>query len=409
MHVLAFIHHYHTPDCATAARPYSLIRRLARDHTVTLVTSNAWRRRRRSHRLPWVPPSVRLIEHAVEYDNAMGTGRRLQAFASYAARALASGLRVSSPDVIFATSTPLTTPAAAMLVARWHNVPWVFEVRDLWPDFPIQMGAVPWRSLHAPLRRLERMLYRSADHVIGLSPDMTAHVEALAPSTPASTVLYGTDLSLVDAVPNKAVDRVRAALAPNGEHIVLYAGTFGRANAIPSLIKTARLLRDRRDVRMVFAGDGFHAGRVRDAARRLPGVRYCPAQPLPATLALFQAADLSICSFIDRPVLGANAPGKLFDSLATGTPVITTNPGWAARLLRREQCGWSVPPESPSALRDMICDVIDRPSALDAAGRAAESYARAHLQREAAVDRINRVITETARGPHWHAAPANRA
>ena len=253
------------------------------------------------------------------------------------------------------------------------------------------MGAVP-PVLHAPLRRAETALYRSAHHVIGLSPDMSAHVRSRAPSTPVSTVLYGTDMKMLHAADAPHIRRLRTDLAPNDEHLILYAGAFGRANAIPSLITTARALRHRTDIRFVFAGSGYYADEVRRAARQLPSITYLPPQPLPATLALFRAADLSICSFIDRPVLGANAPGKLFDSLAAGTPIITTNPGWAAEMIREHRCGWTVPPDNPQALARTLTDVLTQPDELHNASHAAASLSQAHFCRKKAVTKIENCI-----------------
>ncbi len=396
MRILAFIHHYHTPDCATAARPYSLIRHLAETHEVTLITTDAWRSKRLTHEWEWVPPSVELVEIPVAYNNAMSTVRRMWAFSAYAIRALAEGLRAPRPDVIFASSTPLTAPAVGAVTARWHDVPWVFEVRDLWPDFPIQMGAVP-PVLHGPLRRAETALYRSAAHVIGLSPDMSAHVQSRAPSTPVSTVLYGTDVELLNAASDDHVRSLRSRLVSGGEHLILYAGAFGRSNAIPSLLTTAQAMRHRTDVQFVFTGSGYHVDEVRHAARQLPTVTYLPPQPLSTTLALFRAADLSLCSFLDRPVLGANAPGKLFDSLAAGTPVITTNPGWAARMIRKHRCGWTVPPETPPALAQTLEHVLDAPASLQKARRAAKTLSGTYLCRKKAVTEIGRCIQSAVR------------
>ena len=396
MRILAFIHHYHTPDCATAARPYSLIRHLAKTHEVTLVTTDAWRSKRLTHHLEWVPPSVRLIEIPVAYNNTMGPLRRMWAFSAYAIRALAEGLRAPRPDVIFASSTPLTVPAVGATVARWHDVPWVFEVRDLWPDFPIQMGAVP-PVLHGVLRRAETTLYRSADQVIGLSPDMSAHVQSRAPFTTVSTVLYGTDMEMLNAASDDQVRRLRSRFVSEGEHLILYAGAFGRANAIPSLLTMTEVMRHRRDVRFVFTGSGYHADEVRHAARQHPAVTHLPSQPLPITLALFRAADLSICSFLDRPVLGANAPGKLFDSLAAGTPVITTNPGWTARMIRTHECGWTVPPEDPAALAQALEHALDDPDSLQKARQAATTLSRTYFCRKKAVAEIERCIQAAVR------------
>ena len=411
-HVVCLIQHYHTPDCSTSARPYSLIRHLARHHDVTLIASDAWRSRRLRHNFEWVPGAVRLIELQVPYGNRMGPLRRLSSFASYAAKSVLSGLRTPRPDVIFATSTPLTTPVVAAILSRWHGAPWVFEVRDLWPNFPIQMGAIPSTWTQNALYGLERFLYRDAAHVIGLSPDMTDHIRQFVPASNASTVLYGSDQEIAASISPQQIEGYRTKiLRETGSRaekpypstsaaplVVAYAGSYGRANAIPTLIDTANLLRDEPDVRFVFTGDGYHAPAVQAASRSLPSVHCLPPLAHPEALALFAASDLSVVSFADRPVLSTNSPGKLFDSLTMGTPVIVTNPGWTAAWVKENRCGWAVPPESAQACAEQIRSLLHRRHHLQQAATNAADVASRMLSREQAVRDINSVVSSAALG-----------
>lgn len=250
---------------------------------------------------------------------------------------------------------------AGMALARLHSVPWVFEVHDLWPDFPVQMGAVSSAGVQRALYALERRLYRSAAHVVALSPDMATHVRRYVAAERVSMNPYGTDLALLRrAAPAPAC---RPDVARPGQHLVLYAGALGRANAIPTLLDAARRLRHRPDIAWVFVGDGYHRNTVAAAAREMPNIQLLPPQPYPHTLALFQQATLSITSFIDRPVLRTNAPSKFMDSLAAGTPVVVTNPGWTKQLVMSGGCGWYVPPEDAGALARQVVAALDAPPA----------------------------------------------
>lgn len=399
MHVAVFNQHYHNPDCPNDARHYWLLKRLARDHAVTLVTSQAWRDTRITTDFDWVPPGVRVHAVDVPYANEMGVADRLRAFAAYAAKAFARGLVLPRPDVLLAASTPLTAPAAASVVARLRGCPWVFEVTDLWPDFPIQMGAVPTAPLQNALYALERHLYRSAAHVVPLSPDMSAHVRRLAPETPVTTVEYGTDLALVDAADDALPPALARALdaAVEDRTMILYAGSFGRANDLPTLLDAARRLRSRAaDVCFVFVGSGYDAPRVAAAAASLPHVVQLDPQPYRRSLALFRRADLSLVSFVDRPVLATNAPTKLFDSLSAGTPVIVTNDGWTRALVERHGCGWYVPPSSPQALARRIDALLDDTAALRTAGTRGRDVARRRFDRERNVDRLATLLERVA-------------
>lgn len=357
MHIAVFLQYYHTPDCPTAGRPYALVQALAAHHDVTVITTQTGRERRLTHQFEWVPSGVSLKTLQVPYHNAMTTRERLQAYARYAVQAGWHGLRLSRPDLIVASSTPLSVPMVAFALARWHRVPWVFEVRDLWPDFPIQMGAVPSSGAQRALYALERTLYRDAAHVVALSPDMARHVRRRASHDRVTLNPYGTDLSLLRQAPLQEAKTLFPLDA--GQHLILYAGSLGRANAIPTLLGAARRLRHRSDLVWGFVGSGYHQSTVEAAAVRLPNVRMIPPQPYPRTLALFKHASLSITSFVDRPVLRANAPSKLMDSLAAGTPVIVTNPGWTKRLVESGGCGWYVPPEDADALATCVASALD--------------------------------------------------
>ncbi|MFB6247609.1 MAG: glycosyltransferase family 4 protein [Salinibacter sp.] len=405
MHIAVFLQYYHTPDCPTAARPYALVERLARDHEVTVITTRAWDGRRLAARHPWVPPGARLVRLDVPYNNAMGAFDRLQAFVDYAVRAVAHGLQMSRPDLLLGSSTPLTAAMAAATVAWARDVPWIFEVRDLWPAFPIQMGALDWPGLRPALRGLEAALYRSAAHVVTVSPDMEQHVRTVAPSAPVHTLPYGTDLDAVDDISAPQTAALRDRLALDRRFFVLYAGTFGRANAIPTLLAAADRLAGRSDVLFGFAGRGYHGSTVRRAARRHDHIRLIDPLPYPDALALFSIADLSLVSFADRPVLAANAPGKFFDSLSTGTPVVVTNPGWTKRFVHRHQCGWFVPPESPGALASRLRALLAAPSALDAAAQNARRTARRQFDRAGIMHRYARLVKWVGRETSASARP----
>lgn len=395
MRITVFFQHYHTPDCSTAGRPYALVERLAHEHEVTVITTDAWRTRRVTHAFDWVPHAADFVELSVPYDNAMTAGRRLRSFLQYATRAAARALVRAKPDLIIGSSTPLTAAAAAGGVAQTRGVPWIFEVRDLWPDFPIQMGAVPSLLARRLLYGLEHLLYRSADHVVTASPDMTRHVRTALPPDQVSTLSYGTDFDLHARADARDDEDLRRELGLPDAPIVLYAGSFGRANDIPTLLAAARRLDDR-DAVFVFAGDGYHAPAIEEAARNCAPVIRLPPQPYPRMLRIFRCAEVSVVSFIDLPVLGTNGPSKFYDSLGAGTPVVVTGNGWTRRFVEEQGCGWAVPAEAPDRLADTIAGILDRPEALCEAGRRARDAARTHFDRARDMDRYAALVARVA-------------
>jgi glycosyltransferase involved in cell wall biosynthesis len=369
MHIVVFYQYYHNPDCAAAARHYTFVREWSKRHRVTVITGNSWYKRRLTKQFDWSPPGVDVKMLDIAYDNSMSFSERLGSFARYTAGAVWAGLRVSDPDVIFGTSTPLSAAWAAAKVARLRRVKWLFEVRDLWPDFPIQAGAIRSPFLKNRLLKMEQKLYRSANHVVTLSPDMTDHVKSCGiDQSRVSTIVNGTDFDLIDAISEEDLSDLRQQYGLAGKRVILYAGAFGRANAIPTLLQTAEALRHREDVRFVLVGDGFHGPDVQAAASSSENVVMPDPAPRHSIMKWFRLADLSLSPFVDLPVLSANSPSKFFDSLGAGTPVIVTNPGWTKKFVESNECGWYVPPVDAGALAARIEEALESPWELARAG-----------------------------------------
>ena len=400
MHIAVFSQYHTNPDCPATSRHYTLLAHIAKTHRVTLLTTPAWKGQRLTHDYPWVPEGVEIREAAVPYDNRMGPARRALAFAQYAAWAVREGLRIDRPDVIWGISTPLTAAWAAAQVASWRRVPWVFEVQDLWPAFPIAMGAVPTALARQQLYRLEKRLYESARHVVPLSPDMARYVTGLGISpAKVTTVLNGTDLDLAARATPEAVQALRAAQGLAGKRVVLYAGTFGRANDIATLVRAAEIMAaDEDETVWLFMGHGFDEPVVAAAAARWPGrIRLVPGQARHEVFAWFALADVSVVAFLGLPVLDANSPAKLYDSLAVGTPVVVTNAGWTKELVEQHGCGWYVPAGNAPALAAQLRQVLAEPRRLAEAGERGKQQAQQHFDRRNLAATIQRQLEQAAK------------
>lgn len=397
MHIVVFFQYYHNPDCPQSARQYSFVRQWAKRHQVTVITSRMWYDRRLTRKYNWAPEGVTVKMLNVPYDNRMSSKRRMLSFADYAVRAMAYGLVEKKPDVLYAVSTPLSAAWAAAKVAKARSVNWVFEVKDLWPEFPIQMGAIRRTAVKNRLRKVESNLYHDAHHIVALSPDMRQHVigAGIDPSR-VTTFVNGTDFDLVNASSTHLAAKLRAEYGLTDRKVILYAGAFGRANDIPSILECAKIMRGRDDVRFVFLGQGFEENRVLEAAASNENVVFVPAQPRHSILNWFRLADIALVTFIDLPVLGANSPSKFFDSLASSTPVIVTNPGWMKHFVENHDCGWYVPPSSPAALATQIESALADPWELARSGLNGRDIAAQQFDRETMAERIEYLLINAA-------------
>ncbi|OGX82612.1 glycosyltransferase WbuB [Hymenobacter lapidarius] len=400
MHIAVFSQYHTNPDCPATSRHYTLLAHIVKTHRVTLLTTPAWKGQRLNTEFPWVPAGVEIREANIAYSNKMGPARRALAFAQYAAWAVREGLRIDRPDVIWGISTPLTAAWAAAQVARWRKVPWVFEVQDLWPSFPIAMGAVPTGLARHQLYQLEKRLYQSAQHVLPLSPDMSRYVTDLGISPQkVTTVLNGTDLELAARATSQAVAVLRQAQGLAGQRVILYAGTFGRANDIPTLVAAAETMAATNSGAVwLFLGHGFFEPLIAAAAARWPGrIRLVGGQARHEVFSWFALADVSVVSFLSLPVLDSNSPAKLYDSLAVGTPVVVTNQGWTKALVEQHGCGWYVPAGAPGALTAKLQELLAQPAVLATAGADGRRLAAAEFDRQRLAQQVQQLLEAAAR------------
>src|SRR5918999_290210 len=250
--------------------------------------------------------------------------RRMLAFGRFALSATAAALRGPRPDVVYATSPPLTMALPALAVAAARRVPLVWEVRDLWPEAPIQMGALRNPLLRRAARFVERFVYRRATRLIALSPGIRDGM-----------VAAGAAAERVALVPNASdLDLFRPAEPPE-RFRVSYFGTMGEANDLTAAVEAARLLPD---VEFLLVGDGKRRAELERGAP--PNVLFTGAvagKDEVAELAAGSSACLTL--FKDVPVLATNSPNKLFDTFAAGRPAIVNMDGWMRELVERAEAG----------------------------------------------------------------------
>lgn len=322
----------------------------------------AFRRGRREG----VVHGIRVVEFDIAYRNAMGLGARLLAFLHYAARATWLAL-AERWDVIIASSTPLSVALPA-LAAR---APFVFEIRDPWPELPRAMGGVPAPLLWA-MEALANAACRRAATVIALSPGMAETAQARG-ARQVQVIPNGADLDLF----GPQIAPWRPDKARSHEVLAVYAGAHGRANGLDVVIAAAALLRPL-PIRIILVGEGSEKPRLiaRATAEGLANLTFLAPMPKPDLARLLAGAQIGL--FLLAPVAEFAeyiAPNKLMDFCAAGLPIIGNVPGHAARVIEAGPSGLVVPPDDAAALAAALREVaMDRPRR-EAMGRAARQQA----------------------------------
>ncbi|MEY4034218.1 MAG: hypothetical protein RL492_1412 [Verrucomicrobiota bacterium] len=389
MRILYFHQHFATPQGAGGTRSYEFARALvSRGHAVTMVCGA---HAQSGLRLPWDPVAgwfrgdvdgIDVISLPLAYSNRDGLVRRGVTFVGFAARALRLAL-TETYDLAFATSTPLTA-ALPGLAARWlRGKPFVFEVRDLWPELPRALG-VRNPLLLGAMSVLEWAAYRGADACIGLSPGIVAGIRRRAPRGRAITLIpNGSDLELFH--PCLRAPLTLPGLAP-GDFVAGFTGAHGPANGLDALLDVARELRRRGDVRiqLAFIGDGKEKDRLR-AAATAAGLDNChfydpiPKQQLGTITA---SLDCGLMILKDVPAFyDGTSPNKFFDYAAAGIPVVNNYPGWLAGLITEAGAGVVVPPGDPVAFADALQALAADPARCRCMGAAARSLAEQRFAR----------------------------
>jgi glycosyltransferase involved in cell wall biosynthesis len=328
----------------------------------------------------------------------LGYTRRAQEFARFAIGATTSVLRQPRPDVIYATSPPLTMALPALAAARRHSVPLVFEVRDLWPEAPIQMGALTNPVLKWLARWLERHVYRSAAHVIALSPGMRAGVIATGtPPEKVTLVPNASDLELFS--PDRDGSDFRERLGLGDRFVCSYFGTMGEANDLTQVIEAAELMDD--DVRFVLHGDGKRRKALEELAHQRGVRNVIFSDPLPdkeSVARLAAASDACMTIYKDVPILYTCSPNKLFDTFAAGRPAIVNTPGWLEELVEGNEAGVYVRPADPSHLAERVAFLRDHPELVERYGRNARKLAETDFSRDMLAERALGVLERAAAG-----------
>jgi glycosyltransferase involved in cell wall biosynthesis len=322
--------------------------------------------------------------------------RRVWGFATYMATSFVAAMRVRRPDVLVAASPPITVAMIGGLVARLRGLPFVFEIRDLWSQVAAELGIVKNRLILGVVRAWERSLQRQARIVVINSPGFIPHLLAAGvDSDRVSVVPNGVDLSLFRPADDR--ESIRRALGFDGRYVVVYAGSLGLANDLPTIVAAADRLRDHPDVLFVLVGDG-NRRRVAEedvAARGLTNVRFVGAIAKQEVPRYLSAADATLCTLLDTPLFRTVYPNKVFDGMACGRPVLCAVDGVIRKVVDESAAGVFVAPSNLQALVDAVLALRADPAAADAMGRRGRAHVEKHFDRWECARLMSHVLSES--------------
>ncbi|MCP9808474.1 sugar transferase [Cyanobium sp. HWJ4-Hawea] len=414
MKILYLHQYFSTPAGAGGTRSYYLARSLVEaGHQVQMVCL----RDARSHTglsgsftrglRTGLVDGITVVEFDLPYSNYLGLFGRSLVFLRYSWLSLKLALH-SDADLVFATTTPLTAGIPG-IAARWlRGVPFVFEVRELWPELPRAMGVVRNPLVLAGLSALEWLSYHSADACIGLAPGICEGIaeRGIEPSL-ITSIPNACDLELFQPQPSgkmkqpQLISGLPAPFPPNS-FVAAFTGAHGLANGLDAVLDVAAELQHlgRQDIQLLFIGDGRckPALQQRVASEGLVNCHFLPLIPqLQLAEILRQSVHVGLMVFDDFPAFYCGtSPNKFFDYLACGLPVVINYPGWLAELIQEHQLGIPVSPRDSDAFAAALITLAEQPALVASMGSNARSLAESRFSRRLLADQCRQVLETTA-------------
>jgi len=404
---ILYIHQYFkTPRIAGGTRSYEFSRHLInKGHEVIMITSGI-----SNIEFPVGPgkdfisynsDGIKVVSIRAGYNNARkGTEkagwRRMLSFMNFARVAKKVGKQLVCPDLVFATHTPLTVGLSGIALKKHFDIPFVFEVRDLWPEALVNIDALTNPFSIAYLRSMARKIYYNAEAIIAASPGMKEGILNYGISSEKVTVIpQGCDLELFK--PSRKGTGIREKLELGKRFSAIYFGAMGHANGLEYAVDAARILkqRGRSDIVIILHGDGGKKEELKKRAITFGLDNVVFSDPVPAKEDLAEiVAACDVCLTIYRASKEHTwSPNKMFDALSAGKPVLINVPGWLGSLIEDNLCGFETDPIDPSSLANRLEQLADNRELVEKFSKNSRKLAETRFSREIMGDRLASVLT----------------
>lgn len=401
---IIYIHQYfNTPTMKGGVRSYDIALHLASlGHEVHMITS--WRDQSKAK--DWFCSNENGINvhwYPIEYSNHLSYRSRISVFLKFAWNAYSYSKKLNM-DIIFATSTPLTVAIPAILISRKKSIPMVFEVRDLWPDVAIAVGALTNPITKFIAKKLEKMAYRKSEAIIALSDGMKQGIKKAGyPDERIAVITNFSNNSLFNVRSSHVSSSFRKSREwLNSKPLLVYTGAFGLINGLTYLIDLAEQLQlIGSDVKILLVGDGRDYERLIEYAKDkgvLDQNLFIESQIQKSELpSLLSAADLACNIVIENSAVWDNSANKFFDALASGTPVLVNDQGWQAKLIQQTLSGIASFGIPMNELAFLIHKQLHDEEWKFLAGKNAKYLAQEYFDKNKLVDMVENIINESSK------------
>ena len=319
----------------------------------------------------------------VAYDNSFGFWKRVISFLQYVWQSTRLAGRLRDVKICYAISVPLTVGLAASGIKLLYRIPFIFEVGDLWPDAPIQMGFVRSYFLKWLLYGLERFIYSDAQSIVALSDKIKSEIEKKAKNKVVHVIPNMSDTDFYQRE-SKHPD-LEKKFNTEGKFVVSYIGAIGLVNGLDYFMECARASQ-RAGLRVHFTlcGEGAMVDNIKRVAEQyqLKNFSLIPFQNREGVKEVMNVTDAAFICYKPLPILETGSPNKYFDALASGKMIVVNFGGWIREEIEKERCGFYIDQRQPSEFVGKIQPFIDSRQLLTEFQQASRRLAEAKYTRK---------------------------
>ena len=292
-------------------------------------------------------------------------------------------------DLVISSSGPITAGIPGLIAKIFRGKKFIFEVRDLWPEGPIELGVLKNKLIQKASYAFEKICYKNSSLVVALSPGMKSNITDRFPETNAISVTNSANIELFSS-PKEVITHPQLV----GKKFAIYTGNIGLVNNSELLYRTAKKLKEqgRDDIAIVLIGDGQQKEEIMKKSEGLDTIIFLGLMPKIELINYLKNALVSLIPLDDTPMLSTSSPNKLFESMAAAVPVIQTTNGWIREMLEESHSGFTVSPTNEDELFEKLIFLADNETEGKEIGKRGFEFARRNFDKNILSDRMIKAI-----------------
>lgn len=343
---------------------------------------------------------VKLVRTFIYATPNKGFFKRIINYVSFMVSAVVLGARnVERPDILIATSPQFFVAIAGFIISRLKRCRFVFEVRDIWPEEIVAVGAMKNRLIIKALEAVEMYLYRKADLVVAVAQG-TIDILTSRGVPPAKIVLIPNGVDIGRFEIDHDGRELRQELGLERKFVVTYLGTHGMAHRLTTVLEAADKLRQYDGIRFLFVGDGADKAELMKKARflSLPNVVFHDQVGRDQVPRFYQASDLCLVPVRKAELFTKNIPSKIYEIMAARKPIVISTEGESRRLVEHSGAGIASIPEDPNDMAEKILQLYRDPERRYQMGKDGYSFVLANASRLKLADDYAEILSRLVEG-----------